>query len=437
MEPLVRDLAKSEEYWRRAEQIIPAGTQTMSKGPTQFVDGVAPKYIRRGKGCHVWDVDGNEYIDYGMGLRPLVLGYSYPAVDEAITEQLKEGITFTLMHPLEVELSELLIKIIPCAEMVRFGKNGSDVTSAAIRLARAYTGRDKILCCGYHGWQDWYAATTERNRGIPKAVRKLSFSFPYNDTESLERLFAENKGQVAAVIMEPVGVEPPVDNFLERVKKLANENSAVLIFDEIITGFRFALGGAQEYFGVIPDLATFGKGMANGMPLSALVGRREIMKELESVFFSLTFGGEVLSLAASVATIKEIKERNVIEHLWKQGRKLQDGYNQLAREMALENHTRCIGYAPSTLVTFREAQGKDSLALKSLFQQEAIKRGVLFTGYHSMSYAHSDDDIDKTLEVYGDAMRILKKAVTEKDITKYLEGKPVQPVFRSMQLSPR
>lgn len=427
-----RTLTKSEKYWGKAKNIIPAGTQCLSKGPTQFVDGVAPKYLKRGKGCHVWDVDGNEYIDYGMGLRPIILGYCYPAVDEAIARQLKDGITFTLMHPLEVELAELLIDTIPCAEAARYGKNGSDATTAAIRVARSYTGRDKIAICGYHGWHDWSIITTERNRGIPKIMKQLSFTFEYNDIESPKELFDKYRDEFAAVIMEPVGVTPPQNDFLKEVKKLTHKNGAVLIFDEIVTGFRFSLGGAQEYFGVIPDLAAFGKGMANGMPISALLGKEEIMNVLNETFFSFTFGGECLSMAAAIATINELKEKSVIDFLWTQGRKLQKGYNKLARELELEKHTECVGYPPNTLVKFYGKTVDESLLMKSLVQQELLKRGILWAAYHAVSYSHNDEEINTTLEAFDNALRVLKKAVHKGSIKKFLEGKPVKPVFREV-----
>lgn len=427
-----RSITKSNKWWARAEKLIPCGTQTLSKGPTQFVEGIAPKYLKSGKGCHVFDVDGNEYIDYLMGLMPIILGYSYPRVDNAIKKQLEGGITFSLMHPLEVELAELLVECIPCAEMVRYGKNGSDVTSAAVRLARAYTRRDKIACCGYHGGQDWYVATTERNAGIPEAVKKLSLTFKYNDIESLKKLFEENKDDIAAVIMEPVGVIEPKDDFLDKVKKITHENGALLIFDEIITGFRWALGGAQEYFKVIPDLAAYGKGMGNGMPIAALVGKAEVMRKLEDVFFSFTFGGECLSLAASIATIKEIKEKNVIAHLWKQGRKVQNGLNKIAKEHGISKNVECIGYPPRSYVKFVDANDKDWWELKSLFQQEVIKRGILFGGYHAISFSHADEDIEKTLGAYDEAACTVRKALDEKNMKKYMEGEFVKPVFRSV-----
>lgn len=427
-----RVLLKSEEYWKRAKNIIPAGTQCLSKGPTQFVDGVAPKYLVKGKGCHVWDADGNEYIDYGMGLRPIILGYCYPAVDKAIMKQLKEGITFTLMNPLEVEVAEMLIDIIPCAQAVRFGKNGSDVTTAAVRVARAFTGRDKIAICGYHGWHDWYIVTTERNKGVPKVMKQLSFAFQYNDIESLKKLLDNHPNEFAAVIMEPVGVTPPQKDFLKKVQKLTHDHGAVLIFDEIITGFRFSLGGAQEYFDVTPDLAAFGKAMANGMPISALVGKEKMMSVLNDTFFSFTFGGECLSLAATIATIKELKAKKVVPFIWAQGKKLQEGYNELAKANKLENYTQCAGYPPNTLVKFVGKSSEESLLMKSLVQQELLKRGVLWAAYHAVSYSHKDNEIDTTLEAFEDALRILKKAIERGNIEKFLEGKPVRPVFREV-----
>jgi glutamate-1-semialdehyde-2,1-aminomutase len=426
-----RKLVKSNEYLRRAEKIIPCITQTLSKGPTQYVQGVAPIYLERGKGCHVWDVDGNEYIDYVMALGPVILGYAYPRINEAITKQLKKGVSFSMMHPLEVELAELLTEIIPCAEMVRFSKNGADATTAAVRVSRAYTGREKIAQCGYHGWLDWSVCTTTRNKGVPKQTKNLTLTFKYNQIETLEKVFAENKNEIAAVITEPIGIEEPKNDFLKRVEELTHENEALLIFDEIVTGFRMALGGAQQYFGVIPDLACFGKAMANGMPLSALVGKKEVMKELEDVFFSLTFGGEALSLAASLETINEIRERNVIKHIWEQGNKLKESYNKLAKEFGISGYTKCVGWGPRTVIQFVDENGKDWLELKSLFQQEIIKRGILWM-YHLLSYSHSNEDIKETLEAYVDALTILKKAIGEGNVEKYLKGKKVQPVFREL-----
>lgn len=425
-------LDKSKCYLTRAKKLIPGCSQTFSKGPTQFVQGVAPNFVSRAEGCKIWDIDGNEYIDFTMALAPVILGYNYPVVNDAIISQLRNGITFTLPHKLEVELAELLVDIIPCAEMVRYGKNGSDATSGAIRVARAYTGRDKIACCGYHGWQDWYIGTTTRDKGVPQCVKKLTYTFEYNNIESLQKIFDENKNEIAAVIMEPISTIEPENNFLQEVKELAHENGALLIFDEIVTGFRIALGGAQEYYGVIPDLACFGKGMANGMPISAVVGKREIVKEFEDVFFSFTFGGETLSIAAAIATIREIRKENITKHLWKIGELLISGVNRLIKEYELNNYLEIRGLPPRTVMQFKDENGEESFEMKSLFQQECIKRGILFTGAHNISFSHTEEIVGRTLEVYDECMRILKKAIENKDIKNRLEGDVVEPVFRKI-----
>ncbi len=428
--PINRKLTQSYQLKAKAEKLIPSGTQTFSKAPTQFVQGVAPVFLKRGQGSHVWDVDGNEYIDYPMGLGPIILGHNYPAVTEIVTRQIHDGTTFSLPHPLEVAVAEMLVEVIPCAQMVRFGKNGSDATAGAIRAARAYTGKDIIACCGYHGWQDWYIGTTTRNKGVPETVEKLTVSFDYNNTSSLELIFSEHPGQVAAVIMEPVGVIEPEEGFLQHVREITNKNGALLIFDEVITGFRLALGGAQDYYGVTPDLACFGKAMANGYPLSAIVGRRDVMEWFDEVFFSFTFGGETLSLAAAKATISEMKGKSVISHLWEQGRKLKDGYNVLAKEFGVNDFTECIGLSPRTVIAFKDDAGEESLILKSLFQQECLKRGILFSGGQNICFSHSNADIDQTLRVYRSAMEILAEAINHKDALQRLEGQPISPVFR-------
>lgn len=421
---------RSADLSARAEAVIPGGSQTFSKGPTQFVQGVAPAFLQRGRGSHVWDVDDREYIDYPMALGPVILGYDEPAVTRAVRRQLADGPTFSLPHPIEVETAELLTEVIPCAEMVRFAKNGSDATTAAVRLARAVTGREVIVCCGFHGWHDWYIGTTTRSAGVPEAVRALTHPFIYNHLESLERVFAEHQGRVAAVILEPMGVEAPQPEFLEGVCDLAHREGAVLIFDEILTGFRLALGGAQEYFGVVPDLACVGKSMANGFPLAALVGRRELMRRFEDVFFSCTFGGEALSLAAATATITYMRRHDVIPALWAKGRVLQDGYTRLAATSGLERRTRCAGLPPRTVIQFTDDAGRDDLELKSLFQQECITRGVLFSGLQNICFRHSEADLTRTLTVYGEALAIVADAIAKSDVRKRLQGPPVQPVFR-------
>ena len=420
------DISESDRLYYRALPLIPAVTQTLAKGPTQYVKGVAPKYLVRGKGSRVWDADGNEYIDCSMAVGPLSLGYCYNKVDIAIRGQLDSGITFSLMHPLEVEVAEIISDIIPNAECVRFGKTGAEVTSAAVRLARAYTGRNKVLCCGYHGWHDWYIGITDRSAGVPVQVRDMTYTFQYNDSSSLEEALDDD---TACVIMEPVAFEAPKDGFLKTVRKLCNRNGTLLIFDEMWTGFRLALGGAQKYFSVVPDLACYSKAIANGMPLAVLTGRRDVMGLLdEYVFFFTTFGGEALSLAAAKATIDEMIYNKVQSYLHAEGKKLKDGYNDLVRELGLD-YTRCSGYDCRSIVLF-DATAGNPLELKSLVQQEMLKRGILWSGFHNVSFSHSDEDITYTLYAYRDVLKILDSAVMKGNVREQLRGEPVQPVFR-------
>lgn len=413
-----------------AERLIPGLSQTFSKGPTQFIQGVAPVYLERGDGYKVWDVDGNEYIDWSMALAAIMLGYVDSAVTEAVVEQARQGSSFSLSHPLEIDVAEMLTERIPCADMVRFGKNGSDATAGAVRLARAITGRNIVACCGYHGWQDWFIGSTTRDAGVPKQVKDLTVPFAYNDVDSLQRVFDSHHGQVAAVIMEPVGVIEPTEEFLSRVRDLTHRHGTLLIFDEVVTGFRVSRGGAQEYFGVTPDLACFGKSMANGYPLSAIVGPTNLMRQFDEVFFSSTFGGETLSLAAAKATMAEIDRRNVVRHIWEVGQRIRDGYNHMATAYGLDDTTRCVGLPCRTLVMFQEPDGRESLVLKSLFQQECLKRGVLFTGAHNVAASHTHAVVNETLRVYGAAMARVADAINSGAPAGFLEGPPVQDVFR-------
>ncbi len=419
-------IEESQALHDRADGLIPAFTQTLAKGPGQYVRGIAPEYLVSGKGSHVWDVDGNEYIDYNMGIGPISLGYCYPAVDDAIRQQINDGITFSMMHPLEVEVAELVRAVVPNAEMVRFSKTGADVTSAAVRLARAYTGRNNVLCCGYHGWHDWYIAVTDRNRGIPGDTLDHTFTFNYNDLEGVRESIDRD---TAAVILEPVVFDEPQTNFLHKLRDLCQQNGTLLIFDEMWTGFRLSLGGAQQYFGVKADLATFSKAVANGMPLSILAGRRDVMQLLDKeVFFFSTFGGEALSLAAAKATILEMREKRVPHFLAQQGKKLREGYNGLVSEMGIKI-TNCRGFDCRSIVTFDPSTGL-ALELKSLMQQELFKRGILWSGFHNISFSHTDEDIAYTLSAYRDVLSILAQAVRENNVKGYLHGEPVEPVFR-------
>lgn len=427
-----RELKRSEDLLNRARELIPDASQTGSKSPAKFVRGVAPTHLHRGSGSHVWDIDGNEYIDYAMALGPVVLGHNYPDVTDAVESQLQDGTMFSMPHSLQVDVAELVTDAVPCAEMVRFAKNGNDVTTLAARLARAYTGRDIVATQGYHGWTDVFMSNTEMSKGIPDTVGEYTEGFEYNDIESLERIFEEHPDNVAAIVTTAVNTAEPEDDFVQQMREIADREDAVLVFDEILTGFRFALGGAQEYFDVTPDLACFAKGMANGFPISALAGKREIMKVIEAddFFYSMTYAGEAASLAAAKATITVQREEDVHGHIARQGTKLRDGYNELAAELGLEEVTHCQGYPYRTVVNFDEYDGVPGRIAKSLFMQECMQRGVLFTGIHLVSYSHSDDDIERTLDVYRAALSELAEAYEQGDVRERLEGEPVGAMLR-------
>jgi len=330
------------------------------------------------------------------------------------------------VHPLEVEVAELIAEVVPNAECVRCSKTGADAVSAAVRLARAFTGRNKVLCCGYHGWHDWYIGITSRAAGVPHVVQDLSFTFEYNDLESVERALDTD---TACVVLEPMAFDLPRHGFLEGLQDLCRDRGALLVFDEMWTGFRLALGGAQERFKVRPDLACYSKAVANGMPLSVLTGRREVMRLLEDdVFFFTTFGGEALSLAAAKATIHELKQKDVPAQLARRGALLKDGYNAMAAALGM-SYTSCAGAECRTLLSFSPRAG-DPLVLKSFVQQELLRRGILWGGFHNMSFSHTDADVEYTLAAYRDILPVLRRAVDEGNVRELLRGQPVAPVFR-------
>lgn len=421
---------RSAELLERALRVIPLGSQTFSKSKTQYPEGVSPFFIARAKGSHTWDVDGNEYIDFVSSLAAITLGYNDPDVDAAVAAQLQQGIIFSLPHPLEMEVAEKMISMVPCAEMVRFGKNGSDATSGAVRLARAYTGRDRIAACGYHGWQDWFIGSTPRNRGVPATVRELTHAFTYNDVSSLQQLLERFPGQFAAVILEPMNIVEPKGGFLESVKALAHEHGAVLVFDETITGFRFAKGGAQEYFNVMPDLATFGKGLANGYPLSAVVGGEKIMRLMEEIFFSFTFGGETLSLAASSATLDKLQKQPVIETLRERGEQLIKGVQGLIAKHGVDDIVEISGNPVWSFLKIKSAGGFTEWQLKTLALQELFARGILMIGSHNLSYAHSRADIERLIAVYDEVFPVLRAAVRDRQMDKLLKTRALEPLFK-------
>lgn len=430
MTDLTSRYAHSEQMLERALRTIPLGSQTFSKSKTQYPLGVSPYFIQRGKGSRVWDVDGNEYVDFINSLAAITLGYCDPDVDAAVRRQLDDGIIFSLPHPLEMQVAEQLVKLVPCAEMVRFGKNGSDATSGAIRLARAFTGRDHVAVCGYHGWQDWYIGSTPRNRGVPKATQDLTHTWAYNNIESLDKLFQAYPGQIAAVILEPMNVVEPLPGFLESVKELTHKHGAVLVFDETVTGFRYAVGGAQAHFGVTPDLATFGKGLANGYPVSAVAGRADIMRLMEEIFFSFTFGGEALSLAAALATMHKLECAPVTETLYRQGKKLLEKLTSIINEADASEYLGVAGNPTWSFLLIKDTEHYSQWQIKTLFLQEMFARGILTIGSHNISYSHSDADLDQLFAAYREVIPMLVNAIRQRKLETMLRCEPLQPLFK-------
>lgn len=424
-----RSFARSKALLEQAETIIPFGTQTFSKSKLNCNPGHAPLFASHGYGGKIWDADGNEYVDLVMGLLPTTLGYCDQDVDQAVRNQLDKGVTMSLSTELEYELGQKIIDMVPCAEKVRFGKNGTDATSAAIRLARAHTGRDEIIVCGYHGWQDWYIGTTARHFGVPDAVRGLTHKVDYNDLDAVAQLLESKKGKIAALIMEPMNVEVPKEGYLEGLKDLLHQHGALFIFDEVITGFRFAKGGAQEYFGVTPDLAAFGKGMGNGMPISAIVGRADIMDEMERIFFSGTFGGEALSLAASIAVLDKIQSEPVIETLWDTGTKIKEGLDKILGELGLEKTISLGGLAPWYIAQIGAHGTIPPTIIKTYMTHELFKQGVLTLGSHNICYAHTQKDIDTVIEAYAYVLEKLKHLIDQNCVEDEMDYPAITPVF--------
>jgi glutamate-1-semialdehyde 2,1-aminomutase len=362
-----------------------------------------------------------------MALGPIILGYNYGRTNRAVKRQLKKGMIYSLASPLEVELAELIREVVPCAEMVRFGKNGSDVTSIAVRIARHYSGKELLLSPEghYHGWTDFYAAVSPRNYGLPKCMHELVHRFKYNDLADLEKYLAT--GQYAAVIMEPVALEPPVKGYLKGVRALCDKYNTILILDEMITGFRWALGGAQEYYGITADIATYGKAVSNGMPLAVLCGKTKYMQELDKVFFSGTYLGDALSIAAAIETIKELKENHheVYTHIWEQGERMAAAFNTYAREIGVD--AEMFGTGPRHNIKFNVA---DASGAKDLFHQEMIARNIFMGTQIYICWSHTPAHIDKTIRAMKQSLNVVKRALVENKIDTMLRGDRSAAIFK-------
>jgi glutamate-1-semialdehyde 2,1-aminomutase len=427
----------SSERQKKAHSLIPGGTHTYAKGDDQY-PLLAPGFLTRGEGCHVWDVDGNAFIEYGMGLRAVTLGHGYRPVVEAAYRQMLLGSNYTRPATIELDCAQELLGLIESADMVKFAKNGSDANNAAVRLSRAYTGRDMIARCGdqpFFSVDDWFIGSTPMSAGIPKGVQDLTVQFRYNDIESLRLLFEKNPGRIACVVMEAATSEEPEGEYLAEVQTLCGNEGAVFILDEMITGFRWHLGGAQKVYGISPDLSTFGKAIANGFSVSALVGKKELMQlgglhhNEERVFLlSTTHGAENHSLAAAVQTMKIYRRDDVVEYLYGQGERLRAGINREIESLGLVGYFEMRGRPSNLVYATCDRSREPSQSFRALFLQETIKRGLLIPSL-VVSFSHTDADIDRTIDAVGESLQVYRRAL-EDGVEKYLIGRPVKPVFR-------
>lgn len=427
----MKNYTRSNEMLERAKKVTPLGAQTFSKSYRYYCKGNAPAFIDRGEGCYVYDVDGNKFIDFICALGPITIGYNDERVNQAVIDQLKKGIIFSQQSEAELHLAEKITEIIPCAEMVRFVKNGSDATTAAIRLARAYTGRDIVAVCGYHGMHDWYIGSTVNNRGVPKAISELTKSFQYNNLDSLESLFGAYPGEIAAVILEPIQGDGPIDGYLQALKDLTEKHGVLLIFDEVVSGFRYALGGASELYSVNPDLVAFGKGMGNGLPISAVAGRAEIMKLIETgIFISTTFGGEALSLAGALRTISILEESGSYDHIWELGKLMLNGLKKLIHDHGLSQVVKPSGLAPHCGLSFEGIGSLTYLDINSIYSNYMTENGILTVGINNINLSHTKEDVQAFLSAANTAMVAIKEAIKKDSLEDVLTGGKVDPVFK-------
>jgi glutamate-1-semialdehyde 2,1-aminomutase len=423
---------------QRFHEIVPGASHTYSKGEDQF-PLQSPKIMTRAQGAYCWDVDGNRYLDWAMGNRVIVLGHCYPAVNDAVKRQIDIGVNFTRPGILEYELAEYLVDLLPVAEMVKFGKNGSDVTSAAVKLSRAYTGRKYIACCADHPFfsiNDWFIGTTPMNAGVPDEISGLTLRFPYNDIPALEDLFAQFPGQIAAVLLEPIKNDEPKGDYLQKLRELTGREGAVLIFDEMISGVKFDIRGAHHLRGVYPDLACFGKAYANGYSFSLLAGKRDIMElgglkhDKRRVFLlSQTHSSETVGLAACRATLDECLRVDISGHIWPLGKKLVDGFRALANAEGVAEYVRIIGFDCNPQIVCTHSDGKPWPELITSFHEELIARGILMP-WITITYSHGQAELDQTFEALQMAMRKVSGALATGRVRESFQGDPVKPVFR-------
>ncbi len=433
-----QSFARSLAHQHRAHEIIPGAAHTYAKGDDQFPEGMCP-VVARGQGCHIWDLDGNEFIEYGAGVRSITLGHGYKPVCDAAYQAMLDGTNFVRPAEIELRAAEKMLSVIDHADMVKFGKNGSDAVSGAVKIARSYTGREMVAVCGDHPFfsvDDWFMGTTAMNAGIPEFAKQQTVKFKYNDLPGVQALFDQFPDQIACLILEAETVTHPHENYLHDLQELAHKNGAILILDETVTGFRWHVGGAQKYYNFVPDLSTFGKGMANGFSVAALCGKREYMRiagtqhtDRERCFvLSLTHGAETSGLAACIATIDAYQQRDVCGIMDRQGTKLQNGLRQVVDDLQIGDHFQIMGRPWLTFFATMDQKKERSQPFRTLFLQEIMKRGVIAPSF-AISAAHGDEDIQRTIEVVAEALVVYQRAL-DQGVDKYLIGRSVQPVFR-------
>ena len=435
-------MKKGLALWKRAKKIIPGGNQLLSKRSEMFLPNHWPSYYKKARGIEVWDLDGKKYLDFSiMGVGSCTLGYADPDVNRAVKQAVDSGSLSTLNAPEEVELAELLCKLHPWAKMVRYARTGGESMAVAVRIARAYSGRDKVAVCGYHGWSDWYLAANLGNKksldghllpgldpaGVPSGLRGTALTFSYNDIRALEKLTSQHK-DIGVIVVEPLRHEEPKENFLLKVRKIANRIGAVLIFDEISIGWRLNLGGVHLLYGVNPDMAVFAKTISNGYPMAAIIGKKKIMQAAQKTFISSAYWTERIGPTAALAAIKKMKEVQLSKHLKKIGGMIGGGWKQLAKKHKLK--IKVLG--PEALITFSFDYGGESQAIRTLFTQEMLKRGFLASGSVYVSYAHKENQVKKYLSEVNEVFELIKKAILDRKVMALLEGPVAQSGFKRL-----
>ena len=435
---------KSLELYDRAKELIAGRTHLFGRRAEMHAYGISPIYSDRQQGGYLWDVDGHKYIDFNMGAGAVLLGHAYPTVVRAVQDQAAQGTGLSINHPLELETAELLAELVPCAEMVRFCKGGGEANTVAVRIARAATGRDKVVFCGYHGWHDWYLAanlgsesTLSKHllpgimpRGVPRELEGTALPFEFNNLDSLRQVLDAHSGEVACVILEAARNYLPEPGFLEGVRDLTRQQGVVLIFDEVVTGFRTARGGAQEYYNVIPDMATFAKCISNGFALGAVAGKREVMEVAVDSFISSVYWAEATGLAAGKATLKEYLNQPVCVAIQEFGKAFIAGCRRVIAESGVPATMIGLPFFPS--LTFRDLAPELLDPLVTLYMQETAKRGLFGGPGHFFCLQHTQGDLAAAVDIIGAALTVIRKALDAGDIPKYLECPVRQSGFRRL-----